>query len=157
MSTRSSIAVLQPDGKVKSIYCHWDGYLKGGVGQTLFEDYNSEEKANELISLGGLSRLDKYPNPLEEAIADYSMDSGENKTGKKLKASEHSYNSPQKEVTVAYHRDRGEKFSQNIHRDLEMYNLTGDFQSCNYLFKDGKWHVQNGKGWIEITEELIKN
>jgi hypothetical protein len=41
--------------KVKSVYCHWDGYLEHN-GQILQEHYNSA-KANNLIALGDLSAL----------------------------------------------------------------------------------------------------
>ena len=54
MSTRSSISHFQPDGSIKQIYCHSDGYLKG-VGGCLLSFFNSEEKAAELMALGDLS------------------------------------------------------------------------------------------------------
>ncbi len=57
MSTRSRIAVLQEnDGSVKSVYCHWDGYLSG-VGVTLLNHYNTYQRANAVVALGGLSSL----------------------------------------------------------------------------------------------------
>jgi len=54
MATRSRIGVMHGD-IVKSIYCHWDGYLEHN-GKILLEHYNSA-KANELVSLGDLSSL----------------------------------------------------------------------------------------------------
>lgn len=33
MATRSRIGMKMPDGKIKSIYCHLDGYIKDGVGE----------------------------------------------------------------------------------------------------------------------------
>jgi len=54
MGTRSRIGVMHGD-KVKSVYCHWDGYLEHN-GAILQEHYNSV-KANELVSLGDLSSL----------------------------------------------------------------------------------------------------
>jgi hypothetical protein len=55
MATRSRIAIENQDGKVKSIYCHWDGYLSG-VGKTLFNHYD-KEKLEKLIELGDISSL----------------------------------------------------------------------------------------------------
>lgn len=55
MATRSTISVLRPDGKVATIYCHWDGYLDG-VGLTLHK-YFDYEKALRLMDLGSLSDL----------------------------------------------------------------------------------------------------
>ena len=56
MSTRSNIGILNQDGTVDYIYCHFDGYLDHN-GTILNENYNTEEKVRELISLGDMSAL----------------------------------------------------------------------------------------------------
>lgn len=56
MATRSTIGVRQADGKIKAVYCHWDGYPEG-VGVGLVENYNSTTQAKSLIKLGGFSSL----------------------------------------------------------------------------------------------------
>ena len=60
MATRSKIGIICPElgGKVKSIYCHWDGYYSG-VGKTLYESYSDEISISQLISHGGCSALRK--------------------------------------------------------------------------------------------------
>lgn len=65
MATRSTIGVRSEDGTVKAIYCHWDGY-PAGVGAGLIQNYNSKEKAQALIELGGFSSLQ---DTLEETKA----------------------------------------------------------------------------------------
>jgi hypothetical protein len=55
MATRSRIAIENQDGTVKSIYCHFDGYLSG-VGKKLFEHYD-REKTEKLMELGDISVL----------------------------------------------------------------------------------------------------
>ena len=40
MSTRSFIAKKVGKDKYLSIYCHWDGYIKGN-GLTLYNNYNN--------------------------------------------------------------------------------------------------------------------
>lgn len=75
MATRSNIGILETDGSVNYIYCHWDGYPEG-VGKTLTENYTTTEMVEALLSLGDISTL-----------------------GEDL------------DLTVAYHRDRGESFS----------------------------------------------
>ena len=57
MATRSTIAVEYPDGTVRAIYCHWDGYLDG-VGATLVEHYADFDQADRLINQGDMSSLD---------------------------------------------------------------------------------------------------
>ena len=49
MGTRSRVGVMHGD-IVKSVYCHYDGYLEH-TGKILLEHYNSA-KANELVALG---------------------------------------------------------------------------------------------------------
>ena len=49
MGTRSRVGVMHGD-VVKSVYCHYDGYLEC-TGQILLKYYDSP-KANELVALG---------------------------------------------------------------------------------------------------------
>lgn len=119
MATRSTISVIQSDGSVKSIYCHWDGYIKEGVGDTLKQFYNTLDKANELIELGSLSSL------WEKLTTD----------------NEHSFELPEKGVTVAYHRDRGEELVIEEYESLKRFNDCKDFEDYNYLFENDVWLV----------------
>jgi hypothetical protein len=48
MSTRCEIGLLLPEGGVHVIYNHHDGYLDG-VGLDLIENWNSYEKAEEVV------------------------------------------------------------------------------------------------------------
>jgi hypothetical protein len=57
MGTRSRIGVMHGD-KLKSVYCHWDGYLSHN-GQLLQDHYDSA-KANHLVALGDMSSLGKH-------------------------------------------------------------------------------------------------
>lgn len=75
MSTRSLIAIENPDGTCRSIYCHHDGY-PDGVGWMLREYYKSREAIEALQELGDLSSIDET---LETCCA-YHRDRGEEKT-----------------------------------------------------------------------------
>ena len=48
--------VIEDSTKVIRIYHHWDGY-PDGVGQTLLEEFNSYEKAINLIAFGAASDI----------------------------------------------------------------------------------------------------
>lgn len=61
MSTRSMIGMKKEDGTIKAIYCHHDGYVQGGVGETLFYHYQETEKIEKLLNLGFLSALGNVP------------------------------------------------------------------------------------------------
>lgn len=58
MSTNSTIAILNEDGTVTGIYCHWDGYIAHN-GRILAENYNDEESVRQLLELGELRYLDE--------------------------------------------------------------------------------------------------
>lgn len=152
MSTRSTISVLQKDNSIKSIYCHWDGYLKG-VGETLLTHYDTYEKANALVALGNISSLYENLNPLPEAPEAFP------KSHITEIITTHSFDRPQKNVTVAYHRDRNTLFEQQVHRSFKEFNKNNDFQCYNYLFKEGKWYVMSEyikeREWVELTDEMI--
>lgn len=45
MSTNSLIGYKDADGKYYYSKCQWDGYTIGGVGETLYNYYNSDDKA----------------------------------------------------------------------------------------------------------------
>jgi hypothetical protein len=66
MSTRSAIGMVTWDGRIKAVYCHFDGYIKNGVGEMLCTRYKDIFKVNQLIdggsisTLGGLIRETKY-------------------------------------------------------------------------------------------------
>lgn len=62
MSTRGRIGVLRPDGRVESIYNHFDSY-KEGLGAALKNRFNNPKIIDELIALGdrrGLYDDDDY-------------------------------------------------------------------------------------------------
>lgn len=65
MSTRCLIATEQSDGTFFAIYCHFDGYVKGGVGEELFRNYKERSKVEDLISQGDRRTLG-YEDPQEE-------------------------------------------------------------------------------------------
>jgi hypothetical protein len=107
MSTNSTISLLEPDGSVKSIYCHWDGYPSHN-GKMLYEHYNSEALARKLIALGNISSLYESCDLVEG----------------------HTFDNPIEGYTVAYHRDRGEDL--DIWTAPALNEL--EWESYNYLW-----------------------
>ena len=49
MSTRSTIAAVMNDGSVMKVYAHYDGYVKGGVGEALFKHYKYLYQMEDLL------------------------------------------------------------------------------------------------------------
>jgi hypothetical protein len=138
MATRSNIGIVNDDGSVTGIYCHWDGYPEHN-GKLLLNHYNTSGIVNELMDLGSLSSLNKNL---------YCDDNN------------HSFNNPADGVCVAYGRDRGEKNADsksftNISEFEKFADRTGaDYQ---YLFNNGKWQYRNHNGtWNELTARVCK-
>lgn len=57
MATRSLIAIPGPDDSYRAVYCHFDGYVEGGVGETLQDYWTDEDEIIDLINSGGMSTL----------------------------------------------------------------------------------------------------
>ena len=144
MSTRSGVGLLMPDGTIKAVYVHWDGYVSGGVGETLALHYTEREKIEKLIALGDLSSLGAEVDPDP--------------------ASPHSWKKPQPNVTVAFHRDRNEPLQPAIEvKDKASFPKVADDRfgaDYIYLFEDGRWLVcdlRSGKKkrkWKILTDVL---
>ena len=120
MATRSRIGMEQPNGEVRSIYCHFDGYPEG-VGATLREHYVDPEKVEALIALGDISVLEPLVEPDVLGV-------------------EHTFDNPAPCVTVAYHRDRGESFfPPRVDESVEAFSRS-DIEEYGYVFtQSGEW------------------
>ena len=128
MGTRSTIAVVRADGSVKSVYCHWDGYLRHN-GQVLLDHYNSQELAEKVTSLGDISFLDERYEPIGE----------------------HNFKGCEEGTTIVYGRDRGDDAPGNTFSNIDLYYANNPNQGFDYLYKDGQWTVNRAA----LTQELI--
>jgi len=72
MSTRSNIGILNQDGSVEFVYCHFDGYPSHN-GKLLLENYKNFDQVSKLIELGDLSQL----GDTRESCVAYHRDRGE--------------------------------------------------------------------------------
>ena len=129
MSTRSRIGVMHGD-KLKSVYCHWDGYLQHN-GQLLQDHYDSA-KANHLVSLGYISSLKEeigveHPFSMFDVTPNLSQAEYYKKYGK---------------MTTFYGRDRKETGTDfTVDQTFEEF-LSKDYD-CEYYYimRDGVWYV----------------
>jgi len=131
MATRSNIGILNLDGTVNYIYCHFDGYL-GHNGLILNEYYTTEGKVRMLLDLGDLSILGE--------------DIGEKQ----------DFNNRVKGCCLAYGRDRGETDIEA--RTCSYVDYTKEyFEEYVYLFTPGKgWEVRNygANYWTDLNKAL---
>jgi hypothetical protein len=143
MGTRSRIGVMHGD-KVKSIYCHWDGYLSFN-GRILQEHYDSA-KANHLVALGDMSSLratigEKHKfSPFDQQ--ELSNEEFEKQFG---------------DMCTFYGRDRGEKdtefkVAQTFDEFLgQCYNSGAEYY---YIMRDGVWYCGDTYGSTPLSTKL---
>ena len=135
MSTRCRIGLELPDGKIKSIYCHHDGYPEG-VGKMLIENYNDYQKIVDLLELGDISTLGAYYDA-EAAAKNWNwLDLSEEERARV------------RGTTVAY-KDRGEDSPARVDDSLWEYldKLEKCWEEYTYLYTHDeetgimKWHI----------------
>ena len=136
MSTNSRIGKLLPDGRVRAITCHWDGYVESGVGEDLLKYYSDSSKVDSLLDLGNLSALGK-------------------EIGEKQ-----NFNDPSKinrDWCLAYERDRGKSGMESKIVKLEEFQSDLNWPYL-YLFKEGEWTFRDTynrySDWKTISSAL---
>ena len=131
MGTRSRIGVMHGDN-VKSVYCHWDGYLEHN-GAILQEHYDSA-KANNLVALGDLSSL-KPEIGIQHAFGYHGTE-----------ISAEDYETQFGNMCTFYGRDRGETGTEwKTHTNFVDFFAEVDGSWCEwyYIMRDGVWYVGN--------------
>jgi len=128
MGTHSRIGVMHGD-KVKSIYCHWDGYLEHN-GQVL-EQYYDSAKANNLVALGDMSTLRPQIGE-KHAFSQFDLPPEEVEAYKELT----------RDWCTFYGRDRGEVSVWKVANTFEEFLEQADGCGAEfyYIMKDGVWY-----------------
>jgi len=119
MATRSNIAMKTAEGKIVSVYCHWDGYVANN-GKILLENYTDIDKIEALVALGSLSSLG--------FVIGEQQDFNDRDTCKD-------------EWTLAYHRDRGEELSIQQYDDIPSW--IAEMEEYAYLWNGQEWLVND--------------
>ena len=137
MSTNSRIGIQNQDGTISSIYCHWDGCPEHN-GDILFTHYKDRNKVQTLIDLGSISSLNS------EVLAKEGI---------------HTYDNPQDNVTVAYHRDRGEDYdAPRLDIDKDAYSKS-ELYAYGYLYTlENEWLIITPYGYeiLDADEKLVR-
>ena len=147
MGTHSRIGVMHGD-TVKSVYCHWDGYLEHN-GVILQKHYDSA-RANNLVALGDISSLGKEigeKHPFSRFDTDISDEAYEKLYG---------------HMTTFYGRDRDE---QGV--DFKVAHTFASFldqvEACGaeyyYIMRDGVWYCgspDKGSKLLPLAEALAE-
>jgi len=139
MGTRSRIGVMHGD-KLKSVYCHWDGYLQHN-GLILQNHYDSA-KANHLVSLGYISSL-REEIGVEHPFSQFDVTPN---------LSQAEYYEKYDKMTTFYGRDRKETDTDfTVDQTFEEF-LSKDYDyEYYYIMKDGVWYV----GVAYATDNMV--
>jgi hypothetical protein len=130
MGTRSAIAMKTEDG-IRSIYCHWDGYVDHN-GRILKEFYSTDEKVKALLDLGDLSSLRQEIGEAHDFDRHYAEPNLEGMFDN---------------WCLAYGRDRGETdVEAKTFEDVKTWVESMANSWCEYFYLwDGRdWIVSNG-------------
>ena len=119
MATRSNIAMKTLEGKIVSVYCHWDGYVANN-GKILLENYADVDKIEALVALGSISSLGTVIGEQQDF-----MDRDTQKD----------------EWTLFYSRDRGEELS--IQEYASIPDWIDDMEEYAYLWNGQEWLVND--------------
>ncbi len=132
MSTQALIGKLLPDGRVRYIYLHQDGYFSH-AGRILRTFYRTERRLDALLALGNLSGLGPTP---------YGKDASTDRALDKVRCR-------------AYIRDFGREEKEEraaTAADRELFSLQNDIV---YLYDRGRWyHIYEGAA-TDITSPLV--
>jgi hypothetical protein len=144
MATRSSIAYVNSNNQLVSVYCHWDGYLEHN-GRILSEHYNTQSQVEALVSMGSMSSLGAS-------------------IGKKIDFDSQidSLPSDVPEQSKFHCRDRGEQLQIDIFETAEEMVDSYDRMGCEYFYiygTDGEWYYSKYDAptdWKKVSVELNK-
>jgi hypothetical protein len=139
MGTRSRIGVMHGE-KLKSVYCHWDGYLEHN-GQLLQDHYDSA-KANHLVALGDISSLkeqigEEHPFSGCDVIPNISHQKYAELYGKMTTF----YGRDRKETGVDFTVDQS--YTEFLSKDYDYEYI--------YIMCDGVWYV----GVAYATDNMV--
>jgi hypothetical protein len=140
MATRSNIAYKTPEGKIRSAYCHYDGYPEHN-GEMLRRHYMDGDKVKMLVDLGDMSVLRPKVFPTNTT---------------------HSFETPEDDVTIFYGRDRGETgVDFREYDDFAEYVENGEeymyfFDGNDWLVNDHQAKDDNGFPVFDYVEYKIR-
>ena len=127
MSTNCLIGKKEKDGRIKGIYCHYDGYHEY-VGKILKEHYTDEAKVDKLLALGDISVLGTTPETQGPQGWDY--------TNGNLNVTERTDEGFY--IKTLDYGSRGENCPATIYKD-ETEFCADSFYHYIYLFENGHW------------------
>lgn len=135
MSTRSSISIKNENGTYTSVYCHNDGYPSWN-GRILYDFYKTPDQIQKLLAFGDMSVLGSKLEPENPKT--------------------HSFDTPESDTCVFYHRDRGEDWSNVKPTQCKSIKDIIDKMggSYDYIFENNNWYMYDGNKRMLLVDIL---
>jgi hypothetical protein len=113
--TQSFIGIENEDGSVEFIYC------RDTNSEILFNHYQTIDMVQSLISNGDMSKLGAFVHPTENI--------------------NHSFDTPQSDVCIFYHRDGGDDLQITQKNSLDELKTFGNFDGFLYIYsvRENEW------------------
>lgn len=155
MATRGRIGIKLTDGSILSAYHHWDSYPQW-LGVKLVENFNSYEKASELIDGGDMSACysthtwGSTPLMCEVIQPDGSV---KNEMVKNQKG-ETVYTKVLAEAAPQYYSQRGEDTPPRLDSNLFEYLSNGEEYA--YVYEGGTWICYDLHEFDDQEPEIVE-
>ena len=155
MATRGRIGIKLTDGSILSAYHHWDSYPQW-LGVKLVENFNSYEKASELIDGGDMSACYSTHTWQSEPVkVEVIQPDGSSKFEMvKNKDGETVYTKVKAEASPQYYSERGEVTPPRLDKDLFDYLSQGEEYA--YVFEGGTWICYDRHEFDDQEPELVE-
>ena len=138
MATRGRIGIKLTDGSILSAYHHWDSYPQW-LGVKLVENFNSFEKASELIDGGDMSACYSthtwQSEPLKQEVI--QADGSSKFEYVKNKEGETVYTKVKAEASPQYYSERGEDTPPRL--DKGLFEFLDNGEEYAYVWEEGFW------------------
>lgn len=156
MSTPCRIGKRNEDGTISSIYCHFDGYVRGGVGEILALHYKDPAKVDELIGLGDLASLGWEPVENPNAWKDEANPMAARAAIFSGKYQEYHEAMHPRSMCDTYRSRKGEgNVSAKKSATLEDFaTLSHTAWAYAYLFENGRWMTFKGDSLVPVVKIL---
>ena len=155
MATRGRIGIKLTDGSILSAYHHWDSYPQW-LGVKLVENFNSFDKASELIDGGDMSACySTHTWGSEPVKVEVIQPDGSSKFEMvKNKDGETVYTKVLAEAAPQYYSQRGEVTPPRLDSDLFQYLSNGEEYA--YVWEDGSWVCYDLHEYEDREPEIVE-
>lgn len=155
MATRGRIGIKLTDGSILSAYHHWDSYPQW-LGVKLVENFNSYDKASELIDGGDMSACYTTQTFKSEMLKQEVIQSDGSTKFEFIKDSDgnYVYTKVKAEASPQYYSERGEDTPPRLDSNLFEYLSNGEEYA--YVWEEGFWTCYDLHEFDDQEPEIVE-